>query len=212
MCGRYSLSESGEQVAARFLFELPPGPLPALPRYNIAPGQTVLAVLGAPRRPELLRWGFAPTWLQRAPMINARAETAASGRLFAPAVRGRRCLLPACGFFEWRRDGARRQPVRFSPAAGGLWGLAGIWEPGTPPTVAILTTRPNDLVARVHDRMPVILRPEDEAAWLDLPAADPGALLEAVSRPYPAEAMAAHDVSPLVGDPRHDSAACIAPL
>jgi putative SOS response-associated peptidase YedK len=221
MCGRYSLVESGEEIAARFLLapaSLPPLPLPW---YNISPGSAVLTVVRGPagRGARLARWGFRPAWSRppRPAPINARLETAPESRLFGPALRARRCLLPASGFYEWRAAGGRREPVRFAPAGGGLWALAGIWDERPPEggdpgaTVAILTTAPNELVAPVHDRMPVILRPEWEAAWLEPgpPAPD---LLAAAAAPYPAGDMVAHRVSPAVNNPRHQGPDCVTPL
>ena len=222
MCGRYSLLESGEEIAARFLLdaaELPPLPLP---RYNIAPTTSVLTVTaaGGRRRAHLARWGFRPAW-SRAPQpapINARVETVAASRLFGPALRARRCVLPASSFFEWRREGGRRLPLRFAPAGGGLWGLAGIWDEAPPgdgagpaATCAILTTAANDLVGPVHDRMPVILRPEWEAAWL-APGPPGPELLAAVAAPYPPGDMVAHAVSTAVNNARHEGPDCVAPL
>lgn len=222
MCGRYSLLESGEEIAARFLLDAAALPLLPLPRYNIAPTTAVLAVTsaGGVRRARLARWGFRPAWSRAAqPVpINARIETVASSRLFGPALRSRRCLLPASSFFEWRREGARRLPLRFAPAAGGLWGLAGIWEEAPPgggadpaATCAILTTAANERVGPVHDRMPVILRPEWEAAWLALGPPGPE-LLAAVAAPYPSDAMLAHPVSTAVNNARYEGPDCVAPL
>jgi putative SOS response-associated peptidase YedK len=221
VCGRYTQTHPPEAVVRRFLLDLADLP-PLPPRYNIAPAQAVLAVVaegGGRRRPLLARWGLVPAWARQgspAP-INARAETAHRSPLFRQALRRRRALVVADGFFEWRRrpDG-RKTPVRFTLADGGLFAFAGLWEPpadpeaGELPTCCILTTRPNALVAAVHDRMPVILRPEHEALWLDPGVTDPAALAVAL-QPYPAEAMAAYPVSPRVNSPRHDDPGCIRP-
>lgn len=220
MCGRYSLTESGEEIAARFLLEGGLFAVEALlhPRYNVAPGQSVLTVAAGAqgREAAAARWGFLPVWAREARLaqINARSETAAGSRMFGRAVRARRCVVPASSFFEWRREGGARLPLRFAPAAGGLWGLAGIWEDWPAPgglvrTCAILTMRPNPLVAGIHDRMPVILTPEAEAAWLDPGAPDPGAQIAGWA-PYPADAMLAHRVSPIVNSARNDGPECIA--
>jgi putative SOS response-associated peptidase YedK len=220
MCGRYSLVESGEEIAARFLLDAVPGALH--PRYNIAPSQAVLIVAGGegrPRRAELARWGLLPAWAREARLaqINARIETAAERRMFAGALRARRCLVPASSFFEWRRGPGARRPIRFAPAAGGLWAFAGIWEDWAPPggpgvrTCAILTTAPNALVAPVHDRMPVILPPDLEAAWM-APGPLPADVLAGAARPYPAERMTLHAVSTAVNDARRDAPDCIAPI
>ncbi len=203
MCGRFSLTAPAEDVVLRFLLAV--GSLPTLePRLNVSPGQDVLAVqaVRAGRAPAWLRWGLVPAWADpaRPGPINARIETAGSRPMFREALRRRRCLVPADGFYEWRREGTRRLPVRFQLADGGLFALAGLWEEratpqGTLRTVCVLTTAPNGLVATVHDRMPVLLRPEFEVAWLTPGTPDPE-LLSRLAKPYPETAMAALPVDP----------------
>ena len=195
-------------------------------RYNIAPTETVVAiVLGKDGEPVArpLSWGLIPPWAKEAKiahkMINARAETADR----KPAYRGliatakRRALLPADGFYEWLRPEDRKQqriPFRFSRADGSLFAIAGLWTPAYLPAVSpgeegelvasvtILTTEANSIVARLHDRMPVILKPSDYDRWLDRVDAErpPVDLL----KPYEATQMDAHPVDPRVGNVRNN--------
>ncbi|GAB6877670.1 SOS response-associated peptidase [Thermaerobacter litoralis] len=215
MCGRFTLTTPSVELERRFLIDLQGR---HGPRYNVAPGQEVLAVVaaGGERRPARLQWGFVPAWAKdpRPGPINARAETALQRPMFRQAIRRRRCLIPADGFYEWWRREKARLPVLFRLRAGEPFAFAGLYErwdgPGGPRwTCCILTTRPNDLVAQVHDRMPVILRPEWEEAWLDpeVPPED----LEPAWEPYPAELMEAHPVSPRVNSPRYDDPSCLVP-
>jgi putative SOS response-associated peptidase YedK len=198
MCGRYTLADPAADLAERFSFD--PADLGAeiAPRYNIAPSQAVLTV-GSDRRARLLRWGLVTGDPKRSP-INLRCE---------PYVRRlprlRRCLVPADGFYEWRDLGGQRVPYRFQLRDGAPFAFAGL---ANDRSCAILTTAPNELVAPIHDRMPVILRRELEELWLDLDARD----LAAAFVPYPAEAMAAYPVSRRVNNPRVDDAECIRPL
>jgi len=225
MCGRYSLTSPPE--ALRRLFKTT-GPLPNLqPRYNIAPTQAAAVVRttsGSPGRElALLRWGLVPSWSKgpdhRYSMINARAETVARKPAFRAAFEARRCLIPADGFYEWRRSGRNgggREPYRICLADEAAFAFAGLWECWIGPdgaaleSCAVITCDANALVAPIHDRMPVILDPADHAAWLGeggASAADARALL----RPFPAEAMRAYPVSTRVNSPRNDDARCFAP-
>ncbi|TMA33055.1 MAG: SOS response-associated peptidase [Deltaproteobacteria bacterium] len=186
MCGRFTLTSTPESLAERFGLDAPPS---LAPRYNIAPGQEVLAIRahGEGRRAALLRWGLVPAWSDRAaasagpPLINARAETAAQRAAFRDAFRARRCIVPASGFYEWANRGDFRQPYWIAPSDGAPWGIAGLWERWTAPdgapleSCALLTTAANARVAELHDRMPAILAPDAYAIWLD-PARDAAAL------------------------------------
>lgn len=199
MCGRYTLFTDPERLAERFQAELPADSL--RPRYNAAPTQHLPVILngGSPRRIERLQWGLIPFWAKDpgigSRMINARRETVAEKPAFRAAFRKRRCLVLADGFYEWRKepDGSKT-PMRFTLADGAPFAFAGLWETWDAPdgnllrTFTIITGRPNELVAPVHDRMPAILLPEHEAIWLD-DAAEP-AIWQDILRPYPAEAMA----------------------
>jgi putative SOS response-associated peptidase YedK len=224
MCGRFTLHASPEEVAA--LFGLDSAPELA-PRYNVAPTQPVGIVRFDPhaqqREWSLALWGLIPSWSKDpsigARMINARSETVVEKPSYRAAFKRRRCLLPANGFFEWKRDGRAKQPFYFSSADSGLLALAGLWESWTGPdgsqldSCTILTTDANELVAGVHDRMPVILSPQDFDEWLgdgrDADAALQTALRH-LMRPYPAEQMTARPVSNYVNSPRNEGPDCIA--
>jgi len=222
VCGRFTLTTPAEILAEAFGLDAPPD---VQPRYNIAPSQPVALVrhpMAGSRRAELVRWGLVPAWTgrpwSRPPMINARADSAARSPAFRAAFTGRRCLILADGFYEWRADpGARsKQPFFIHMADRSPFAFAGLWEPPAPgpaaeETCAILTTRPNTLVERIHDRMPVILDPRHYDRWLD-PTPQDQADLEAMLVPFPAEAMTAFPVSRLVGNPRNDTPACTEPL
>jgi putative SOS response-associated peptidase YedK len=205
----------GDGVALARLLE---GEPTLFPRYNIAPSQPVFCV-GLSRdgkpAPALFRWGLVPGWAtdaRKAP-INARAETAARKPTFAAALRKRRCLVPATGFYEWEQlPGRRKRPWYFRLAGGGLFAFAGHWEAWRPPsgppplTCARLTAAANDVVKPVHRRMALILPPEAYAAWTDRGLEEVADLL----RPLPAGRMKAFPVGPAVNDPRHEGPECLA--
>jgi putative SOS response-associated peptidase YedK len=176
MCGRYSLTATPEDVRALFGYIDQPN-FPE--RYNIAPTQPVATVLQAhgARRFQLVRWGLIPSWVKDPAsftlLINARSETAAEKPSFRSAMKHRRCLFPASGFYEWRRTQEGKQPFYITPADGGLMAFAGLWETWCDPdggdmdTGAMLTTQSNRMMAEIHHRMPVILKPDAFEAWLD---------------------------------------------
>jgi putative SOS response-associated peptidase YedK len=163
-------------------------------------------------------WGFVPRWAKGDPgkrPINARSESAAEKPLFRQAFREGRCLVPASGFFEWRKDGPVRQPYYFHRVDGAPLLFAGLqdrWEgpEGAVETFAILTTRANGLMAPIHDRMPVILDPGAGHAWMDPSPGGAQALLELL-RPCPEELLACHPVDPRVGNPRVEGPDLIRP-
>ncbi len=203
MCGRFTLAKDADALRRAF-----PG-LPVEPRirarHNIAPTQPVVAWLADPvLRMDILTWGLVPPWAREpAPLLNARAETAAEKPSFRNAWRRKRCALPADGWFEWTAaPGGRRQPMYFHRRDGAPFVIAGLWEEwhdrdgGLVLGCALLTTRPNALARRVHPRMPALLRPEDLQPWLDplTPAADLPRMLE----PVPADDLTVHPVSPEV--------------
>ncbi len=237
MCGRFTLSVNPEAVALAFDLDAIPD---LAPRYNIAPTQTAAVVrlsLGDEARVlELMRWGLVPFWAKDPKignrMINARAETAASKPSFRTAFKSRRCLVPADGFYEWRREQADgpKQPYRICLKDGGPFAMAGLWESWRPKdesggddkdeaggsaeelrTFTILTTIPNDLVSEIHDRMPVILGPSEYDAWLD-PEVEGGDDLDGLLDAFPADRMTIYPVSTLVNSPRNDVPECIARL
>jgi putative SOS response-associated peptidase YedK len=217
MCGRFLLMTSGKDAAETYgLADAPE----LFSRYNIAPTQPVLAArAGAAglREATLLRWGLVPSWakdLKQAP-INARAETAADKPMFRAALRKRRCLIPASGFYEWAVVAGRKQPYCFRPLDERPFAFAGLWErwegeSGPVESCAILTTTANELVRPIHERMPVILPAQHWAAWLD-PQMQDAVALAPLLRPYPADAMRAYAVSQLVNNPRNDGPECLEP-
>ena len=216
MCGRFTLTKSGEEVAEAFGLDEAPT---LLPRYNIAPSEPVLVVRqvepGAARVVSLSRWGLVPRVAPEGkPLINARAETAATRGVFKDAFAHRRCLVPADGFYEWQGPkGTKRQPFHLRLVGGGLFGLAGLLEPGEEAgtsTLALLTTTPNAVVEKIHERMPVIVPSADYARWLD--PRTPLPVLSALLGPYPAARMESWPVGAAVNNARLDDAACIAPL
>ncbi|MCB9420256.1 MAG: SOS response-associated peptidase [Ardenticatenaceae bacterium] len=221
MCGRFALIVSGEAVAEQF--ELADTPFLA-PRYNIAPTQPVAAVRLGPhsgqRELTHFHWGLIPSWAKdpsmSARMINARAETVTDKPAFRAAFKRRRCLIPASGFYEWQQIGGGKQPMFIQAQDGGLLALAGLWETWHTPdggeidSCTILTTAPNELMASIHNRMPVIIEPADYDLWL-YPGDRPEDGLHLL-RPYPARKMAAYPVNTHVNSPRNDDARCIQPL
>ena len=227
MCGRYTLVIDRDALSRRF-DATATADLPVLfERYNIAPTQRVPTVRmrakgeGGGREVALLRWGLIPSWAKSADIgsrtVNARSETAAEKPAFRTALRTRRCLVPATGFYEWRRDAGGKVPHLIRLENARAFALAGLWERWRDPetgevveSCSILTTQPNDVVSPLHDRMPAMLRPEAEAAWLDDSTTDPDALLPLLE-PYPPGEMEAYPVRRRVNNPRHDDAACIAP-
>ncbi|MBB6636580.1 SOS response-associated peptidase [Cohnella thailandensis] len=218
MCGRYTITVTIEEMLARYFAENVVSPYQ--PRYNVAPGQLVPAVIndGSRNRIGLLKWGLVPPWAEDArignKMINARAETIEERPAFRNAYLNKRCLLPADGFYEWQRSAGGKKPMRITLKGGGLFSLAGLYETWVSPegekwhTCTVLTTAPNRLMADIHDRMPVILKPEDEALWLDRRIREP-ARLKHLLVPYPEDEMAAYEVSAAVGNVRNDSPSLI---
>jgi putative SOS response-associated peptidase YedK len=225
MCGRYTITSPGQVIAEVFGVA---EPVELAPRYNVCPGQDVPVVRtrhGADDRElDLLRWGLVP-WFVKEPgpaarMINARAETAATSPAFREALQRRRCLLPADGFYEWQASSAGKrgpkQPFHVRRADGRPMALAGLWErwkgkDGTRiESCTVLTTSPNELLASIHDRMPVVLPPDAWALWLDRTVQDAARVLPLLV-PAAADDMLAAPVSSWVNDPKHDDAQCLAP-
>lgn len=220
MCGRYSLTADAEELARRFEFASDWRDL--VPRYNIAPTQQVLAVVGGDdRRAGLMRWGLIPHWAKERksgrPLINARAETVAERPAFRAAFRRRRCLVLADGFYEWQQTGGGKRPMRIVLESGEPFAFAGLWSVWTDPegrripSCAIITTEANELVRPIHERMPVILPADAEAFWLDAEVDDPGALGSLLT-PYPIEEMDVYEVSSLVNSAANDGPEVIARL
>lgn len=223
MCGRFSLSTSPAAVADHFGLEQ----TPALePRFNIAPGQriaTIAAESPEDARPQLrwCRWGLVPFWAKDARigqrLINARAETAAEKPAFRNALRGRRCLVPADGFYEWTGSQGAKQPYFIAFADRALFAFAGLWERWSDPdgevvdSCALLTRSADEKLRALHERMPVIVDPRDYALWIDPAVTQPERLSSALARSLGAtlEAVA---VSSHVNDVRRDDPRCIEPI
>jgi putative SOS response-associated peptidase YedK len=212
MCGRMTMTAEPRAVADEFGVEaLASGSDAVLvKRYNIAPTQPVAVVRASPERRELvaLKWGVVPAGEKEPgpPIINARAESAASRAPFRDAFRARRCLVPADGFYEWQGKGKKKQAF-FIHLGGKLFAFAGLWDGDA---FCILTTAPNEVVRPIHDRMPVILRREDYARWLDPALRDPR-VLQDLLRPFDARAMRAHPVAAWVNDVNNDGAHLVEP-
>jgi putative SOS response-associated peptidase YedK len=219
VCGRFTLTLPPDLLAEAFDLD----DVPILEaRYNIAPTQPVAVVrrlrAGGPRQLDLLRWGvtFPPVPGERrsGPVINARSESVATRPAFRDAFRRRRCLIPADGFYEWSAGGAGRQAFHIARRDGRALAFAGLWEPagpgGTPASCVILTTEPNEVLRRVHDRMPVIVDPADYERWLAPEGGAPDALA-GLLKPYPAEPLAARPVGPAVNNAQNEGAACLDP-
>jgi putative SOS response-associated peptidase YedK len=217
MCGRYTLSTPAGRLAEEF--QLDDGAVDLTPSYNVAPTQEVAAVLeeGGKRRLEMLRWGLVPSWADDpeigSRMINARSETAPEKPSFRRAFRSKRCLIPADGFYEWKREPGGKQPYYFHMHDGRPFAFAGLWEiwekGGSLLTCAILTTRANSVLDGIHDRMPVILPPGSYDAWLD-PDADREQLIDLMI-PYPGDDLETYPVSRFVNSPRNNDERCIEP-
>ncbi len=189
MCGRYQNALEPAELVELYRIQAEAWGRPAkLPNWNVAPRQSVPVIVrdGEGRRAGVtMRWGFPPIWVAREgkdpfnapPLVNAKGEEAAKKPTWSKALRERRCLVPSTGFYEWLTRDGERLPLWFRPAVGRTLTFAGVWGPfewgekAGWPCVAILTTAPNGDLAGVHDRMPVLLRPEDEDAWLE-PGAD----------------------------------------
>jgi putative SOS response-associated peptidase YedK len=224
MCGRYTLRrpellDLGLRHEPQQFEEFSETRL--VPRFNIAPSQDVAIVrtnANGDRVLGLVRWGLVPSWSKGLPKvqpINARAETVPTSGMFRSAFKSRRCLIPADGFYEWQKlDAKNKQPMFIHFPDNRPFGFAGLWESWKPSedespllTCTIITTVPNALMSPIHNRMPVIIKPEDYEQWLD-PKTEAS---EAVGlmKPYPDGKLAVKPVSKLVNNPRNDSPDCI---
>jgi len=233
MCGRYAITETIDELIDRFNAEAAVDEL--IPRYNVAPTESAPIVINAKRdkktglspgrRLEMVRWGLVPSWSKDAKggarLINARGEELADKSTFRTPLASRRCIVPISGFYEWKDAGERRkktdpprQPMFAHPVDGHVFALAGLWDIWRQPdgeslkTYTIITVPPNDVLAEIHDRMPAILRPEDEALWMDPAVTDPAQVLPLL-RTAPADWMDIYPVSPKVNTAGVDDPAFI---
>ena len=222
MCGRFTLTPSAQVLMDELgLLWIPED---YRPRFNVAPGQLILAARDGDqgRKGAMLKWGLVPPWAKDpsigSRMINARSETVAEKPSFRRAFDRRRCIIPADGFYEWRKDGKVKIPMLFRLRGGRPFAFAGLWEAWRPRsgkgetlfTCTILTTAANELVQPVHDRMPVILPKEAIDLWLDRDV--PGEGVRGLLAPYPAEEMEAYEVSSRVNSVKNDDPLCIEPV
>lgn len=220
MCGRYTIIVTMEELMLRYLTELPTNRYHT-PRYNVAPMQNIPAIIhdGEINRLGELRWGLVPSWASDdrlgSKMINARAETLLEKTSFKSLIRRKRAIIPADGFYEWKQTGDAKQPMRITLRDGAVFSMAALYDTWISSdgrkisTGTIITTTPNSLMADIHNRMPVILRPEDEASWLNRGNNDIDHLMSLL-QPYPADEMSAYPVSTLVGNVKNDTEQCIA--
>src|ERR671919_2600537 len=223
MCGRFGASFQYRDI--KVVWNLYGDFAGFYPRHNIAPSQEVPVIVRNEKRNELrsMRWGLVPSWSQDRSigqrMINARSETLLEKPSFKQLVSTRRCLVPADGFYEWRRDGNRKVPIWIYLKSRKPFAFPGLWDCWVDRdsgselyTFTIITTRANALVRRIHDRMPVIYDAAKGRQWLEGPFGARATALDLVLQPLPSERMAAHEVSTLVNSPENDSAACIKPI
>jgi putative SOS response-associated peptidase YedK len=225
MCGRYTLTRH-ERAVEDLQAALGEGVLANewwKPRYNVAPtqGAPVVTLHDGARTLAMMRWGFVPFWGTepgaKVPlMINARVESLTAKAWFRDALKRRRCLVPADGFFEWKRVGKQKpQPIYFHPAGGELFAFAGLWARARAPSGAellsftIITGKANDLIAPYHDRMPIVLDRSTHAAWLDPSLDDDGA--RAMLGVPPVGDWVGEPVSTWVNSAQHDDPQCIEP-
>lgn len=219
MCGRFTITISFEGLLLRYMLD-PTSPPFHTPRYNVAPGQLVPAIIndGSVNRIGQLKWGLVPNWANDEKigykMINARSETLIEKPAFKKLVTRKRAIIPADGFYEWQQLGDKKQPMRIMLKNKEIFSMAALFDTWFAPdgrkvsTFSIITTTPNRLMEPIHNRMPVILHREDEQRWLDRENDDTSDLLSLL-KPYPDEEMMAYPVSPKVGNVKNESADCI---
>ena len=221
MCGRYVIKTLTQAIIDAFEAVLPPMP-ELFPRYNVAPSQPVPVVRTAAdgrRHLDMLRWGLIPSWAKDAKAqpqpINVRAETVEHRPMFRAPFQRRRCLMAADGFYEWQPTGPKaKRPFYIHRKDDAPFAFAAIWDTwdkggGSIESCALLTTTPNDLMKPIHGRMPVILRREDYARWLD--PQTPRSELVSLLVPFANDALDAYPVSTAVNSPPNDGPECIRP-
>ncbi len=220
MCGRFALTINPNLLARLFNLET----VPELePRYNIAPGQDIAAVIHDKKsnsnQLRMLCWGLVLGWSKDPDigykMINARSETVHEKLSFRKAFQSKRCLIPTDGFYEWEKEGRPKKPWVFRMPDAGGFALAGLWEHWEGPervieSCTILTTAANEIMKPVHDRMPVIIGPENFTRWLD-PVESSLEILQTLLRPYPHEKMIAYPVNPIVNKANNNDPLCLLP-
>ena len=224
MCGRFVLKAPFSELVRLYNIT---NNLNLEPRYNIPPTEDIAVVRpdpgGTGRRLDMLRWGLVPYWARDIKigfsLINAKAETVAEKPAFRDAFKERRCIIPADGFYEWKKlDAKTKQPYAIVMKERSVFGFAGLWERWKDrasgqaiQSCTIVTTTPNEVCAPIHDRMPVILEPKDYARWLGEEPTEPPHLMMML-KPYPGAAMEAYPVSSRVGSVKNTDADLFQPL
>lgn len=223
MCGRYRLSRRKQIIEEHF--DTADWQDDWSPRFNVAPTQPVPVIRQNPKEPvrelSLMRWGLIPSWAKdtsgAARMINARSETAHTLPAFRDAMKLRRCLVPADGFYEWQRRGSAKQPFCFEVGEGGLFAFAGLWDGWRDPSgqwlrsCSILTTTPNAVTSAIHDRMPVILDRDSYDLWLD-PGMQNVAAISELLKPYDSRLMRSYPISTRINHVANDDEECSRPV
>ncbi|MCG7337169.1 SOS response-associated peptidase [Sporosarcina sp. ACRSM] len=216
MCGRFTITTAIDDIMEHFAISNEIDDAYYQPSFNVAPSQNVLSVIndGENNRLGYLHWGLIPPWAKDKKigykMINARAETLTVKPSYRNAYKKRRCIIVADSFYEWKRlDDKTKIPMRVKLKSNELFGMAGLWESWktnneTIHSCTIITTKPNELVAEIHDRMPVILKQQNEQTWLDPSITDTNQLSPLLV-PYDASDMEAYQVTPLVNSPKNNS-------
>ena len=205
MCGRFSIIKKAEDIQSRFSIKAGLENYKAV--YNAAPGMNLVVISNKePEALNLFKWGLIPSWAKEASigykMINARSETISEKPSFRNSLNSRRCLVPADGFYEWKKDEKFKQPFRILLKDESLFSFAGLWDSWISPdgkpifSFTIITTEANRIMAGIHERMPVILQPENEKDWLGNSASQ--AHILQLLKPYPAELMDYYPVSQLL--------------
>jgi putative SOS response-associated peptidase YedK len=220
MCGRYTLTSAPEALRALLRYEEQPN-FP--PRYNVAPTQPIAIVrlVDGKHHFALVRWGLLPSWVKDPKtftlLINARGESAAEKPAFRAAMKRRRCLIPADGFYEWQAAGDRKRPFYVRAKSGVPLAFAGLWETWTGPngeeleTATIVTTQANRTLAAVHDRMPVIVAPDAFDLWLDTTNVD-ATTAAALIQPAPEGLLQAYEISTAVNRTANDNPKLLEPV
>ena len=210
MCGRFSFSPTAKIIEDRFQITIEEAFYQ--PRYNCAPSQNLAVISNvSPGKMSFYRWGLIPFWAKDISignrMINAKTESITEKPSFRNPFKKKRCLVLSDGFFEWKKE-TKKIPYRITLVDNSLFAMAGIWDTWKSPegtfiqSFSIITTNANELMQGIHNRMPVILKPEDERVWLKEADTDK---LQDLLKPYPSDEMYAYEVSNLVNNPRNDS-------
>lgn len=215
MCGRFTITATLDELLERYGVYDDTSIPTYRPNYNVAPTQMLPVVIndGNNNCLELMKWGLIPSWAKDPKIafktINARAETVAEKPAFRTSIRRKRCIIPACSFYEWRKIGANKQPMRITLKSEEIFSMAGVYDSWTDPegeqvnSFSILTSEPNELMMDIHDRMPVILKPENEALWLDRGTNEPE-MIRHLMVPFLSDQMKAYPVSTRVGNVRNN--------